>query len=84
MAVKKKSEFEGIVTKLGLQPMESPTMVAARRAKLFIGIPTSKWQMLCFMSFHRDIFTKFTVMNINGPLRCRVLSSNGIAVFLYR
>ena len=42
MAEKKKSEFEGIVTKLGLQPMESPTMVAARRAKLFIGIPKER------------------------------------------
>lgn len=42
MAEKKKSEFEGIVTKLGLQPMESPTMVAAKKSKLFIGIPKER------------------------------------------
>lgn len=35
----KKKDFSGIVTKLGLQPMESPTMVANRKAKLYIGIP---------------------------------------------
>jgi alanine dehydrogenase len=42
MAEKKKQGFEGIVTKLGLQPMESPVMVASRKAKLFIGIPKEK------------------------------------------
>ena len=38
MADRKKG-FEGITSKLGLQPMESPAMVAQRKAKLFIGIP---------------------------------------------
>lgn len=38
----KKKDFEGIVTKLGLQPMESPTMVANKKAKLFIGIPRER------------------------------------------
>ncbi len=38
----KKKDFEGIVSKLGLQPMESPSMVAMRKAKLFIGIPKEK------------------------------------------
>lgn len=42
MAEKKKSDFEGIVTKLGLQPMEAPSMVAMRKAKLFIGIPKER------------------------------------------
>ncbi len=32
-------DFSGIVSKLGLQPMESPVMVAQRKAKLYIGIP---------------------------------------------
>lgn len=38
----KKKDFEGIVSKLGLQPMEAPSMVAMRKAKLFIGIPKEK------------------------------------------
>lgn len=38
----KKKDFEGIVTKLGLQPMERPAMVANRKAKLFIGIPKER------------------------------------------
>ena len=42
MAEKKKEGFEGIVTKLGLQPMESPVMVASRKAKMFIGIPKER------------------------------------------
>jgi alanine dehydrogenase len=42
MAEKKNPGFEGIVTKLGLQPMEAPSMVAMRKAKLFIGIPKER------------------------------------------
>ncbi len=38
----RKKEFEGIVTKLGLQPMESPVMVQNKKAKLFIGIPKER------------------------------------------
>ncbi len=38
MADRKKG-FEGITSKLGLQPMESAAMVAQKKAKLFIGIP---------------------------------------------
>lgn len=38
----KKKDFEGIVSKLGLQPMESPAMVAMKKAKLFIGIPRER------------------------------------------
>lgn len=38
----KKKDFEGIVSKLGLQPLEQPTMVANRKAKLFIGIPKER------------------------------------------
>jgi len=38
----KKKDFEGIASKLGLQPMEQPTMVANRKAKLFIGIPKER------------------------------------------
>ena len=38
----KKKEFAGIVSKLGLQPMESPAMVARKKSKLFIGIPKEK------------------------------------------
>ena len=34
--------FEGIVTKLGLEPKEHPVMVQSKRAKLFIGIPKEK------------------------------------------
>ena len=41
MAEKKKG-FEGLVTKLGLQPMESPAMVAQKKAKLFIGLPKER------------------------------------------
>ncbi len=38
MAERKKG-FEGITSKLGLQPMEQSVMVAQKKAKLFIGIP---------------------------------------------
>ena len=38
----KRKDFEGIASKLGLQPLEQPTMVANRKAKLFIGIPKEK------------------------------------------
>jgi alanine dehydrogenase len=38
----KRKEFEGIASKLGLQPMEQPSMVASRKAKLFIGIPKER------------------------------------------
>lgn len=38
----KKRDFEGIASKLGLQPMEQPTMVANKKAKLFIGIPKER------------------------------------------
>jgi len=41
MAEKNKG-FEGLVTKLGLQPMESPAMVAQKKAKLFIGLPKER------------------------------------------
>lgn len=41
MAEGKKS-FSGIVTKLGLEPKESPVMVAHKKAKLFIGIPKER------------------------------------------
>jgi alanine dehydrogenase len=34
-----KKQFEGIVTKLGLEPRESPLMVANKAGKLFIGMP---------------------------------------------
>jgi alanine dehydrogenase len=34
-----KKQFEGIVTKLGLEPRESPVMVENRAAKLYIGMP---------------------------------------------
>lgn len=35
----RKQHFEGIVTKLGLQPLEQSALVANQKAKLFIGIP---------------------------------------------
>lgn len=38
----KNKDFEGIVSKLGLQPMESPTLTASSKAKLYIGIPKEK------------------------------------------
>jgi alanine dehydrogenase len=38
----KKKEFEGIVSKLGLQPMEQAAMVAQKKAKLYIGIPRER------------------------------------------
>lgn len=38
----KKKDFEGIVSKLGLQPLEQPSMVATRKAKLVIGIPKER------------------------------------------
>lgn len=38
----RKKDFEGIVSKLGLQPIESPAMVAIKKAKLFIGIPKER------------------------------------------
>lgn len=37
-----KTQFSGLVTKLGLQPMEAPAMVANKQSKLFIGIPKEK------------------------------------------
>jgi alanine dehydrogenase len=37
-----KKQFEGIVTKLGLEPKESPVMVANRSSKLYIGIPRER------------------------------------------
>jgi alanine dehydrogenase len=37
-----KKQFEGLVTKLGLEPMESPAMLANKTAKLFIGIPKER------------------------------------------
>ncbi len=41
MAEGRKS-FEGIVTKLGLEPKEAPLMVQTKKAKLFIGIPKER------------------------------------------
>jgi len=38
----KKQEFEGIVSKLGLQPLENQMMVGVRKSKLFIGIPKER------------------------------------------
>ncbi len=38
----KKTDFSGIASKLGLQPMEQPSMVATRKQKLFIGIPKER------------------------------------------
>lgn len=35
-------KFEGIVTKLGLEPMESPVMTENKQAKLTIGIPKER------------------------------------------
>ena len=35
----RKRGFEGITSKLGLQPMESAAMVSQKKARLFIGIP---------------------------------------------
>lgn len=37
-----KKQFEGIVSKLGLQPMESPVMVANKTSKLYIGMPKER------------------------------------------
>ena len=37
-----KKHFEGIVSKLGLEPRESPVMIANKQAKLFIGIPKER------------------------------------------
>ena len=37
-----KKHFEGIVSKLGLEPRESPVMVANKQSKLFIGIPRER------------------------------------------
>jgi hypothetical protein len=34
-----RKQFEGITTKLGLEPRESPLMVANKPAKLYIGMP---------------------------------------------
>jgi len=36
------SKFSGITTKLGLSPLEQPTMVGQQQGKLFIGIPKEK------------------------------------------
>lgn len=41
MAEGRKS-FEGIVSKLGLEPKESPLMVESKKAKLFLGIPKER------------------------------------------
>ncbi len=70
MTDKKKPGFEGIVTKLGLQPMEAPAMVAQRKAKLFIGIPKER-------SFqeHRIGLT---------PESVRTLVSNGHRILIER
>ncbi|MDB5282571.1 MAG: Alanine dehydrogenase [Bacteroidota bacterium] len=38
----RKKGFEGIVSRLGLQPLESAAMVANKKAKLFIGIPRER------------------------------------------
>jgi hypothetical protein len=38
----KKQEFEGIVSKLGLQPLESQMMIGVRKSKQFIGIPKER------------------------------------------
>lgn len=38
----KKKDFEGIVSRLGLQPKENPVMVASRKQKLQIGIPKER------------------------------------------
>jgi alanine dehydrogenase len=38
----KKTDFEGIANKLGLQPMEQLTMVANKKARLFIGLPKER------------------------------------------
>lgn len=60
--------FSGIVTKLGLQPMEAPVMVANKKAKLFIGIPKER-------SFqeHRIALT---------PESVRVLVANGHRILI--
>lgn len=42
MSEKRKQDFEGIASKLGLQPMEQPVMVSNKKAKLFIGIPKER------------------------------------------
>ncbi|HRN95707.1 MAG TPA: alanine dehydrogenase, partial [Chitinophagales bacterium] len=56
-------DFSGIVSKLGLQPMEAPSMVSNKKAKLYIGIPKER-------SFqeHRIAIT---------PESVRVLTANG-------
>lgn len=56
-------DFSGIVSKLGLQPMEAPAMIANKKAKLYIGIPKER-------SFqeHRIALT---------PESVRVLAANG-------
>ncbi|MFN8277555.1 MAG: alanine dehydrogenase [Chitinophagales bacterium] len=36
------NKFEGIVTKLGLEPMEMPVMVSGKTQKLYIGIPAEQ------------------------------------------
>ncbi len=61
-------DFSGILTKLGLQPMEAPAMVANRKAKLFIGIPKEQ-------SFqeHRIAIT---------PESVRVLTANGHRILI--
>src|ERR1700722_6964935 len=41
MAEGRKS-FEGIVSKLGLEPKESPLMVQSKKARLFLGIPKER------------------------------------------
>ncbi len=58
-----KKQFEGIVTKLGLEPMESPVMTEHKQVKLTIGIPKEK-----IFQEHRIALT---------PEAVRVLVANG-------
>ncbi|HWB62598.1 MAG TPA: alanine dehydrogenase [Chitinophagales bacterium] len=70
MADKSKG-FEGIVTKLGLQPMESAAMVASRKAKLFIGLPKETT-----FQEHRIALTPETVRNLVAN-RHRIIIERG-------
>jgi alanine dehydrogenase len=68
MSSSSSKDFSGIVTRLGLQPMESPVMTANKKAKLFIGIPKEQ-------SFqeHRIALT---------PESVRVLVANGHRILI--
>ncbi len=68
MSTSSSKDFSGIVTRLGLQPMESPVMTANKKAKLFIGIPKEQ-------SFqeHRIALT---------PESVRVLVANGHRILI--